>query len=89
MFKLLAALDLLPSQRASSLRMYAFSTSSMVMPGGKAPPGATAAGDAPLWTGHAPNSIRVYARGDALHNRILPVRITGLFADGLLGELVN
>lgn len=38
-----------------------------------------------LWTGHAPNSIRVYAPGEALHNRILPVRITGLYEDGVLG----
>ena len=48
-----------------------------------------AAGEAPLWTGHAPNSIRVYARGEGLHNRVLPVRITGLFADGVLGETKN
>ncbi len=39
------------------------------------------------YTGHAPNSIRVYARGKALHNRVLPVRITGLHEDGVLGEL--
>ncbi|MBR4700960.1 MAG: tRNA (N(6)-L-threonylcarbamoyladenosine(37)-C(2))-methylthiotransferase MtaB [Oscillospiraceae bacterium] len=45
---------------------------------------------APLqcWTGHAPNSIRVYAPGEALHNQVLPVRITGLYEDGLLGETV-
>ena len=43
--------------------------------------------DLPLWTGHAPNSIRVYAPGEALHNEVLPVRITGLFEDGVLGEL--
>ena len=43
---------------------------------------------APLWTGHAPNSIRVYAPGRELHNRVLPVRITGLYEDGLLGETV-
>ena len=41
---------------------------------------------ASLWTGHAPNSIRVYAPGAALHNRVLPVRITGLHEDGVLGE---
>ncbi len=39
----------------------------------------------PLWTGHAPNSIRVYAPGEGLHNRVLPVRITGLYEDGVLG----
>jgi threonylcarbamoyladenosine tRNA methylthiotransferase MtaB len=43
---------------------------------------------APLWTGHAPNSIRVYAPGEAIHNRVLPVRITGLYEDGLIGEIV-
>ena len=44
--------------------------------------------DAPLWTGHAPNSIRVYAPGAELHNLVLPVKITGLYEDGLLGETV-
>ena len=43
---------------------------------------------AAVWTGHAPNSIRVYAPGRELHNRVLPVRITGLYEDGLLGETV-
>ena len=37
------------------------------------------------WTGHAPNSIRVYAPGEDLHNRVLSVRITGLYEDGVLG----
>ena len=41
-----------------------------------------------LWTGHAPNSIRVYAPGNELHNQVLPVKITGLYEDGLLGETV-
>ena len=40
-----------------------------------------------LWTGHAPNSIRVYAPGDGLHNQVLPVRIEGLHADGLRGTI--
>ncbi len=43
---------------------------------------------AALWTGHAPNSIRVYALGEGLHNRVLPVRITGLYKDGLLGDVI-
>jgi threonylcarbamoyladenosine tRNA methylthiotransferase MtaB len=42
-----------------------------------------------LWTGHAPNSIRVYAPGDSLHNVVLPVRITDLHGDGLLGEILK
>ncbi len=45
--------------------------------------------EAPLWTGHAPNSIRVYAPGADLHNQVLPVRITGLYEDGLLGEVIS
>ena len=40
------------------------------------------------WTGHAPNSIRVYASGTELHNQVLPVKIIGLYEDGLLGETV-
>ena len=40
-----------------------------------------------LWTGHAPNSIRVYAPGCELHNQVLPVKITALYEDSLLGEI--
>lgn len=40
------------------------------------------------WTGHAPNSIRVYAPGEALHNQVRNVRITGLYKDGVLGEII-
>lgn len=40
-----------------------------------------------LWTGHAPSSIRIYAPGKELHNRVLPVKITGLYEDGVLGEI--
>ncbi len=40
------------------------------------------------YTGHAPNYVKVYARGQGLHNRIKPVRITGLYQDGLLGEIL-
>ncbi|MDY4490999.1 MAG: tRNA (N(6)-L-threonylcarbamoyladenosine(37)-C(2))-methylthiotransferase MtaB [Candidatus Faecousia sp.] len=38
-------------------------------------------------TGHAGNYIRVWAEGKGLHNRIRSVRITGLYQDGLLGEI--
>lgn len=44
------------------------------------------AGDG-LYTGHAPNYTKIYVQGEGLHNRILPVRITGLYEDGLMGEL--
>ena len=39
------------------------------------------------FTGHAPNYVKVYAKGENLHNEIKQVRITGLYQDGLLGEL--
>ncbi len=42
-----------------------------------------------LYTGHAPNSIRVYAKGENLHNQVRPVKITALFEDGVLGELTR
>lgn len=38
------------------------------------------------WTGHAKNSIRVYCKGENLHNTVLPIHITGLYKDGLLAE---
>ena len=40
------------------------------------------------YIGHAPNYVKVYAKGEDLHNEIRPVKITGLFRDGVLGELV-
>ena len=40
-----------------------------------------------LWEGLTPNYVRVYTAADAaLENRILPTRLTGLHADGMLGE---
>ncbi len=41
------------------------------------------------FTGHAPNYVRVYVLAQALHNQVRPVRITGLFRDGLVGVLEN
>ena len=43
--------------------------------------------DGSLFTGHAPNYVKVYAPGENLHNEIKTVRITGLYKDGLLGEI--
>ena len=40
------------------------------------------------YTGHAPNYERVYAVGQDLHNQIRSVRITGLYQDGVLGEIL-
>lgn len=41
------------------------------------------------FTGHAMNSIRVYVREEGLHNQARDVRITGLYKDGLRGELCD
>ena len=39
------------------------------------------------FTGHTPNYIKVYVAGTDLHNKCLPVTITGLFRDGVEGRL--
>ena len=43
--------------------------------------------DGEFFAGHAPNYVKIYAPGEKLHNEIKQVRITGIFKDGLLGEL--
>ena len=40
-----------------------------------------------LFTGHAPNYVKVYVEGQDLHNQILPVTITEIYRDGVRGEL--
>lgn len=40
-----------------------------------------------FFTGHAKNYVKVYARGEALHNQLRQVRITALCEDGVRGEL--
>ena len=42
-----------------------------------------------FFTGHAPNYVRVYAKGEDLHNKVRNVRITGTYLDGVLGEIVE
>ena len=42
-----------------------------------------------FFTGHAPNYVKVYARGDDLHNRVRSVMVTGLYKDGVLGQIVE
>ena len=42
-----------------------------------------------FFTGHAPNYVKVYAEGENLHNLVLPVEITGLHADGVLGRVLS
>ena len=41
-----------------------------------------------FFTGHAKNYVKVYARGDGLHNVVKQVRITALRSDGVEGELI-
>lgn len=40
-----------------------------------------------LFTGHAPNYVKVFVPGEGLHNQVRRVRITGLYKDGLTGSL--
>ena len=41
-----------------------------------------------FYTGHAPNYVKVYAAGENLHNEIRTVKITRLFRDGVMGEIL-
>ena len=43
--------------------------------------------DRGLWTGHAMNYVKVWARGEDLHNEVRTVRVTGLHKEGLTGEI--
>ena len=38
------------------------------------------------FTGHTPNYVKVYVKENDLHNTVLPIRITEVFRDGVLGE---
>ena len=40
------------------------------------------------YVGHTPNYVKVYAKGENLHNTVRTVEITGIYKDGLLGQLV-
>ena len=42
-----------------------------------------------FFTGHAPNYVKVYARGEELHNLVKTVEITEIFHDGVLGVIKN
>ena len=43
--------------------------------------------DGAYYTGHAPNYVKVYASGENLHNEIRTVTVTGVYRDGVMGEL--
>lgn len=40
-----------------------------------------------LYAGHAPNYVKVYAAGENLHNVIRTVEITGVYGEGVRGEI--
>jgi len=40
------------------------------------------------FTGHTPNYIKVYCKGQGLHNQRKAVKVTGLFREGLLGGIL-
>ena len=41
-----------------------------------------------FFTGHTPNYIKVYVPGEELHNEIRTVRLTEVYKDGMVGEIV-
>jgi len=43
--------------------------------------------DGEYFTGHAPNYVKVYAKGEHLHNEVRSVTITGVYKDGVMGTL--
>ena len=44
--------------------------------------------DGEFFTGHAPNYCKVWAKGEHLHNEVRRVKITGIYKEGLLGEVL-
>ncbi len=45
--------------------------------------------DGEFFTGHAPNYVKVYVPGNALHNEVRAVRVTEVYKDGVMGEIVE
>ena len=43
--------------------------------------------DGEFFTGHAPNYVKVYAKGENLHNEIRTVTVTEVYRDGVIGTL--
>ena len=43
--------------------------------------------DGEFFTGHAPNYVKVYAKGENLHNQLRQVTITSLHQDGVIGTI--
>ena len=44
--------------------------------------------DGVYYVGHAPNYVKVYVRGEDLHNTVAQVTVTGVYKDGVLGKLI-
>ena len=44
--------------------------------------------DGQFYTGHAPNYVKIYAKGEDLHNQVRNVAVTGVFRDGVIGNLI-
>ena len=40
------------------------------------------------WIGHTPNYVKIYAKGENLHNQLRQVAVTGIFRDGLRGDIL-
>ena len=45
--------------------------------------------DGEFFTGHTPNYVKVYAKGKDLHNEVRCVRLTAVYEDGVMGEVVR
>ena len=45
--------------------------------------------DGAFFTGHAPNYVKVYAKGESLHNALRNVTVTGIYKDGIVGDIVK
>ena len=45
--------------------------------------------DGEFYTGHCPNYVKVYARGENLHNQVKTVRIGAPHREGVLGEITE
>ncbi len=43
--------------------------------------------DGEFYTGHAPNYVKVYAKGRDLHNEVRTVTVTEIYKDGVMGTL--
>ena len=41
--------------------------------------------DGDFYTGHAPNYVKIYAKGNGLHNEIRSVTVTAVHKDGVMG----